>query len=82
METPVPGTYQYTWGVRSRDESGDPIGEWAYSEAEMVIEQSTEQLPLIEGDDSASKPVKLLWQNRLYILRGNKIYTIQGQEVK
>ena len=83
METPVPGSYQYTWGVRSRDESGDPIGEWAYSEAALEI-QGTQGIETIKinGEDASGKPVKLLWNNQIYIIRGDKIYTITGQLVK
>ena len=83
METPVPGTYQYTWGVRSRDESGDPIGEWAYSEAALEI-QGTQGIETIKinGEDASGKPVKLLWNNQIYIIRGDKIYSITGQLVK
>lgn len=83
METPVPGTYQYTWGVRSRDELGEPIGEWAYSEAALEI-QGTQGIETIKinGEDASGKPVKLLWNNQIYIIRGDKIYTITGQLVK
>lgn len=83
METPVPGTYQYTWGVRSRDELGGPIGEWAYSEATLEI-QGTQGIETIKinGEDASGKPVKLLWNNQIYIIRGDKIYSITGQLVK
>lgn len=45
-------------------------------------ELSGNNVPLYSRNDSGSAPPKVLLNGHLYILHGEKVYTLQGQEVK
>ena len=45
-------------------------------------ELSGNNVPLYSRNDSGSAPQKVLLNGHLYILHGEKVYTLQGQEVK
>lgn len=73
------GTYQMEWGVRSLDANGNPISEWVYDVATMIVTQT-------QGVDDVHKGkmpvVKVLRDNQIIILCGDKTYTIEGQETR
>lgn len=47
----------------------------------QAIEQDTEDIPTILTND-AQPATKILYKGQIYILRGEKVYTLTGQEVK
>ncbi len=47
----------------------------------QAIEQDTEDIPTILTND-AQPATKILYNGHIYILRGEKVYTLTGQEVK
>ena len=82
-----PGTYALDWQVRSTDEYGEAISEWAVGEQFEVV------VPLITGLENvgthpsadgltADQAVKVLRNGRVYILRNGEIYTTNGQRVR
>ena len=73
------GSYPLVCRVRSLDASQAPISEWASVDFTLVIEEQQG----IEDVPAAQQPAtKLIRDGQIYILRGEKVYTLQGQEVK
>lgn len=76
-----PGTYTIRWFVAGVDADGNPIGDWAEGEPfEVTVKKNEQGIEDIRVEDNQTR--KVMMDGVLYILRGDKIYTIQGAEVK
>ena len=74
------GEYLLVCRVRSLDASQAPISEWASVDFTLVIEDG-QGIDNVQGDNVQSTKVqKILRDGQIFILRGDKVYTIQGQE--
>jgi hypothetical protein len=63
------------------DADGNPIGDWAEGEPfEVTVKKNEQGIEDIRVEDNQTR--KVMMDGVLYILRGDKIYTIQGAEVK
>ena len=72
-----PGTYTMTWFVRSTDALGHAISDWAEGpQFEVTVKGQG-----FETTKDEVQSVKIYRNGRFYILRGDAIYTIQGQKV-
>ena len=71
------GEYPLVCRVRSLDASQAPISEWASIDFTLVIEdgQGIEDVDA----DTPTKARKILRDGQIFILRGDKTYTLQGQ---
>lgn len=73
------GTYHMEWGVRSLDTKGTPLSEWVYADATMVVTKTEG----VEDVHNVNKQgIKVLREGQIHIIRGDKTYTITGQEMK
>lgn len=74
------GEYPLVGRVRSLDASQAPISEWASVDFTLVIEdeQGIEDV----NADTPTKARKILRDGQIFILRGEKVYTITGQKAK
>ena len=73
------GTHTLSWAVRSIGNDYAPISNYVYGPTFTVTIANEEGLDDI---DASSAPRKILIDGVIYILRGDKIYTTSGQEVK
>lgn len=73
------GTHTLSWAVRSIGNDYAPISNYVYGPTFTVTIANEEGLDDI---DASSAPCKILIDNVIYILRGDKIYTIDGQLVR
>ena len=74
------GEYPLVCRVRSLDASQAPISEWASVDFTLVIEDG-QGIENVDADPP-TKARKILRDGQIFILRGEKVYTITGQEVK
>ena len=74
------GEYPLVCRVRSLDASQAPISEWASVDFTLVIEdgQGIEDVDA----DTPTKARKILFNGQIFILRGEKTYTIDGRKVR
>ena len=76
-----PGTYTMSWAVRSTDAMGKAISDWAAGpQFEITIKGSGTGVENVQSDNVPC--TKVLHDGQIYILRGDKIYTVTGQMVK
>lgn len=76
-----PGTYTIRWFVAGVDADGNPIGDWTEGEPfEVTVKKNEQGIEDIRVEGTQTQ--KVMMDGVLYILRGDKIYTIQGAEVK
>ena len=74
------GTYTINWAVRSTDENGIDISDWAYGESFVItIADAPTALDETENDVRARKVVK---DGVIYILKGDKVYNALGKEIR
>ena len=73
------GTHTLSWAVRSIGNDYAPISNYVYGPTFIVTIANEEGLDDI---DASSAPCKILIDGVIYILRGEKKYTITGVEVK
>ena len=73
------GTHTLSWAVRSIGNDYAPISNYVYGPTFTVTIANEEGLDDI---DASSAPRKILIDNVIYIIRGDKTYTLTGQEVK
>lgn len=71
----------YTWRVSAANENRQLITEWVDGPSFEVKDphEGIEEVSIQPSDVSSRK---ILIDNQIYILRGDKIYTVTGQEVK
>ena len=68
----------YTWKLCSTDENRQPITEWVDGPS-FEIRDPKEGVEEVQATDA---PQKVLIDNVIYILRGDRVYTITGAEVR
>lgn len=74
------GTYTINWAVRSTDENGIDISDWAYGESFVItIADAPTALDETESDVRARKVVK---DGVIYIIKGDKVYNALGKEIR
>ena len=77
----TPGTYTLDWSVRSTDDLGAPISEWAAGKAfEVTIKDTGTGMESIQH--SAVSIQKVLRDGALFIIVGDRIYDAAGRLVK
>lgn len=77
----APGTYTMSWAVRSTDAMGKAISDWAAGpQFEITIKGSGTGVENVQSDNVPC--TKVLRNGMIFILRGDKVYTLTGQEVK
>ncbi len=75
------GTHFLNWGVRAISADWIPMGGYAEGPAFTVTIPNTEGIEDVLPDES-SAPHKILIDGQILILRGDKIYTLTGQEAR
>ena len=68
----------YIWKLCSVDENKQPISEWVNGPS-FEIRDPKEGLEDVQATDV---PMKVIINGQIFILRGDKVYTITGQEVE
>lgn len=77
----TPGTYTLDWSVRSTDDLGAPISEWAAGKAfEVTIKDTGTGMESIQH--SAVSIQKVLRDGALFIIVGDRMYDAAGRLVK
>ena len=75
------GTHSLNWAVRAIGADWMPMGGYAEGPAFTVTIPNTEGIEDVLPDES-SAPHKILIDGQILILRGDKIYTLTGQEAR
>jgi len=74
-----PGTYTVNWGVRSLDSNYNVLSDWTNSTVQLIISDRSEGMDNVTMQHQSSKRFH---DGQILIQRGNKTYTLTGQEVR